>query len=159
MKVGGVAMISGRIVHLIEVSYEQVIDRTIAQIHRETGMVQVGKMLEQQLREWGTELAHNLGYWLSPGNAKDLAIRYELLGRQCFDQNLPLHEAVRGLTALREKMMDIAEESMLSNSSMELYAEEELDRRLGRLFDRLLVHLVRGFEQSIPGRGTPHVIH
>ena len=122
-------------------------------------MVQVGKMLEQQLREWGTELTHNLGYWLSPGNARDLAIRYEALGRQCFDQHLPLHEAVRGLTALREKMMDLAEESMLSNSSVELFAEEELDRRLGRLFDRLLVHLVRGFEQSTSSSRPQNVIH
>ena len=50
---------------------------------------------------------------------------------------------------LREKMLDLAEEHLISNSSVELYAEEELDRRLGRFFDLLAIHLVQGFEQAV----------
>ena len=38
---------------------------------------------------------------------------------------------------------------MISNSTVELYAEGELDRRLGRFFDRLAIHLVKGFEEAV----------
>jgi hypothetical protein len=33
--------------------------------------------------------------------------------------------------------------------SVELYAAEELDRRLARFFDLLAIHLVRGFEEAV----------
>jgi hypothetical protein len=36
---------------------------------------------------------------------------------------------------------------------MELYAEEELDRRVGRFFDLSIVDLVRGYES-----GRRHVV-
>ena len=31
---------------------------------------------------------------------------------------------------------------------MELYAEEELDRRIGWLFDAMVYHVVRGYESA-----------
>jgi hypothetical protein len=142
-------MISARLVQLIESNGEQIIDRMVAQIRREPEMIQTRSLLDHELREWGQDLLHNLGHWLSAGNEQDLALRYERLGKLCFEQGIPLHEAVRGLSVLREKMLDLAEEYLISNSSVELYAEEELDRRLGRFFDLLIVHLVRGFEQAI----------
>jgi hypothetical protein len=61
---------------------------------------------------------------------------------------------------LREKMLDLAQEHMISNSSIELYAEEESDRRLGRFFDRLAIHLARGFEEAARKRLTSaQIIH
>ena len=46
-------------------------------------------------------------------------------------------------------MLDVAQEHMISNSSIELYAEEELERRLGRFFDRLSAQIARGFEGAV----------
>ena len=100
------------------------------------------------MREWGQDLLHHLGHWLSVGNEHDLALRYERLGKLCFEQQT-LHETVRGLSLLREKMLDFAEEHMVSSSSVEWYAEEELERRLGHSFDLLTIHLARGFEEAI----------
>lgn len=142
-------MISARLVHLIESNGEGIIDRVVAQIRREPEMTHTRSLLDHELREWGQDLLHHLGYWLSAGNENDLALRYERLGKLCFEQDIPLHETVRGLSVLREKMLDFAQEHLVSNSSVELYAEEELDRRLGRFFDLLTIHLVCGFERAI----------
>ena len=96
----------------------------------------------------------------SASDARDLTERYERFGRRCFHQGIPLHEAFRGMSLLREKMLDLAQEHMISNSSIELYAEEELDRRLGRFFDRLAIHLARGFEEAARKRLTSaQIIH
>lgn len=142
-------MLSTRVVHLIELNGDQIIDRVAAQLRREPGITHGKAIQDCELGGLGHDLLQNLGDWLSAGDGHDLANRYRQLGRVCFEQAIPLHEAYRALSLLREKMLDVAQEHMISNSSIELYAEEELERRLGRFFDRLAMNLVRGFEEAV----------
>jgi hypothetical protein len=142
-------MISGRLVHLIETHATEILDRVVYRIRHEDDMPHIRALLDSELREWNLELLERLGHWLSPSNQEDLAHRYERLGKLRFEQDIPLHESVRGLCLLREKTLDFAEEHMASNSSVELFAEEELDRRLGAFFDLLITHLVRGYERAL----------
>ncbi|HEX3743953.1 MAG TPA: hypothetical protein VHW09_08480 [Bryobacteraceae bacterium] len=142
-------MLSTRLVHLIETNGDQIIDRVAAQLRREPELTHGKAIQDYELRGLGEDLLQHLGDWLSAGDGHELAKRYEQLGRQCFQQGIPLHEAFRGMSLLREKMLDVAQEHMISNSSIELYAEEELERRLGRFFDRLSMSLVRGFEDAV----------
>lgn len=142
-------MISTRLVHLIESNGDQIIDRVAAQIRREEQMTHGNSIQEHELRGLGRDLLHHLGDWLSTNNGHDLTLRYERLGKLCYQQEIPLHEALRGMSLLREKMLDVAQEHMISNSPIELYAEEELERRLGRFFDRLNIHMARGFEEAV----------
>ena len=153
-------MISARLVHLIESHADQIVGRTTKQMEREAGMDHSQLLLDFELRDLGQCIARQLGDWLSSGNTLDLGYRCERLGKLCSDQAIPIEQALRALSMLREKMLDFAQEQLLSNSSVELYAEEELDRRLVRFFDRLAVHLVRGFEQAIRSTGkTRPAIH
>jgi hypothetical protein len=149
-------MISGRLVHLIETNGDQIVDRLVAQIRQDPHLTSVRALLDRELRDWGLDLLKHLGHWLAAGNEQDLALRYERLGKQCYELEIPLHEAVRGLCLLREKMLDFSEEHILSNSSVELYAEEELERRLGRFFDNLTIHMVQGYERMLR---APHEKH
>jgi hypothetical protein len=142
-------MISGRLVHLIETNGEQIVDRLVAQIRCNPEMNHARSLPDHELRQWGQDLLQHLGHWLAAGNEEELALRYERLGKLCCEHEIPLHETVRGLCLLREKMLDFSEEHIISNSSVELYAEEELERRLGRFFDHLTVHLVLGYERSL----------
>jgi hypothetical protein len=153
-------MISTRLVHLIESNGDQIIDRVADQIRREPQITHGNSIQEYELQELGQDLLHHLGDWLSSNNGNALALRYERLGQLCYRQAIPLHEALGGMSLLREKMLDVAQEHMISNSPIELYAEEELERRLGRFFDRLNIHLARGFEEAVrqpqPTQATIH---
>lgn len=149
-------MISARLVHLIESHAEHIIDRTVAQIHRESETTHNRFMLERELRELARDLLQNLSHWLSGANENEFALRYRRLGQLCFEHGIPLHEAIFELAALRRKMLDFAQEQLLSNSSVELYAEEELDRRVARFFDCLTIELVRGFERALPSAAATH---
>jgi len=149
MKAGVMAMVSGKLVHLIESHWEEIASRVIGQIHREPELSHVRGLRESDLHEWGRNLLENLGYWLSDGNEKDLAEKYEQLGKLRFEQNVPLHESVRCVCITREKMVDFVDEQVFSKNALSLYAEEELDRRLGRFFDVLIVHLVKGYERAM----------
>ena len=142
-------MVSGKFVHLIETHGSEILNRVIDEIRRMPEMAQVSVLLEPEVREWRENLIDNLGHWLRAANEPDLAYRYELLGRQRCQEHMPLHECVQALCLVREKMVDYVEEHIASKDAMELYAEEELERRLGRFFDLLVVHFVKGYERAM----------
>jgi hypothetical protein len=141
-------MISTRLVHLIESNGDQIIDRVAAQIRREPEMTHGMSIQDYALHGLGQDLLLHLGDWLSSSNGHELAARFERFGTLCYQKEIPLSEALRGLSMLREKMIDVAQEHLISNSSIELYAEEELERRLGRFFDRLTMRVAQGFEEA-----------
>jgi hypothetical protein len=142
-------MLSGRLVHLIESRWEEIIAGVISQIRREPEMAHYRAILECELREWGQALLENLGHWLTAAKEDEIAQRYEQLGKERFELGVPLHESVHCLAILRQRVLDFVEEHVFNKNSLELYEEEELDRRLGRFFDVLTVHLVKGYERAL----------
>jgi hypothetical protein len=149
-------MISGKLIHLIELHGQQIMSRVIGQIHRDPQMPHYQAQLEAELRDRGNSLLENLGYWLSAGNEEEIAGRYEQLGRRRFEEGVPLHENVRALCLIREVVLDYVEEQIFAKTSLELYAEEEMDRRLGRFFDLLIVNTVRGYERALRSSAVAH---
>ncbi len=71
-----------------------------------------------------------------------------MLGKERFEESIPLDESVRALTITKDKMIDFVHEHGFAKTSMDLYAEEELERRIGRFFDTLTIHMVRGYETA-----------
>ena len=142
-------MLSGRLVHLIESRWEEVVSSVISQIRREPEMAHYRAILECELREWGQDLLQNLGHWLTAGKEDEVAHRYEQIGKQRYEEDIPLHESVHCLCIVRERVLDFVEEHVFNKNSLELYEEEELDRRLGRFFDLLTIHMVKGYERAL----------
>jgi len=142
-------MLSGRLIHLIELHWDQITSRVIDQIRREPQMSHINPRIETELRDRGQIMLQNLGHWLSAGNEEDLAQKYEAFGKLRFEEDVPLHESVQALCIIRQKIMDFVEEHLFSRNTLELYAEEELERRLGRFFDLLTIHMVRGYEHAL----------
>ena len=141
-------MLSARLVHLIESHWEEIVSRVIAQSRRELQLTETRALIESELREWGQVLLENLSHWLSKGSEEEVSSRYEHIGKVRFDEGVPLHVSVHLLCILREKMLDFVGEHIFSKSSLELYEEQELQRRLSRFFDLLTIHLVHGYEQA-----------
>jgi hypothetical protein len=142
-------MLSGKLVHLVETHGDDILTRVLEAIRRDPTLVRLRALVDREHRECAEDLLRNLGRLMGPGPSEDLAIRFEQLGRLRFEQEIPLHESVRALCLVREKTMDFVEEHITSNSSVELYSEEQFERRLDRLFDWLLVQLVRGYERAL----------
>jgi len=141
-------MLSGRLIHLIEAHQEQIAARVVHEIRRHPDIVNMRKLPDAELRERGQQILEQLGHWLSGGYDAEIEQHYEVLGRQRFEESIPLHEPVRALAILKDKMIDFVHEQQIAKTSVELYAEEELERRVGRFFDTLTVHMVRGYETA-----------
>jgi len=141
-------MLSSKPIHLIESHEEEIAASVIRSIHRHPELARLGRLPEAELRERGRDILKNLGHWLTHGNEDQLAHEYETLGKLRFEESVPLHESVRGLCLLKDKMMDFIDEQGTDQDCLALYAEEQFERRIGRFFDLLTIHMVRGYEKA-----------
>jgi hypothetical protein len=139
-------MLSGNLIHLIEVHHKEITGRTIREIARHPDMVHLRTLPEAELRERSQDLLEHLGDWLTSGSEEELARQQEAIGVTRFEQNIPLHEAVRALCLIKYNLIDFVEEHGLPKDPIGLYAEEELEHRIGQFFDLLIIYLVRGYE-------------
>jgi hypothetical protein len=139
-------MLSARLIHLIESHQDEIATRILHEIRRQPELSHIHKLDDLELRERGRRILGHLGKWLAEARQEELAREYEILGRTRHEEAIPLHESVRALCIIKNKMIDFVKEQGLKMDSVELYAEEELEDRVGRFFDELVIHMVRGYE-------------
>ena len=142
-------MLSAKLVHLIESNWEEIVSSAINRLRREPMAEHYRAVVEPELREWGRVLLENLGHWLTSGKENEIAAKYEQLGKLRFEAGIPAHESVHVLAAVRERVLDFVEEHIYSKTAIELYQQEEFDRRIGRFFDTLTIHMVKGYETAL----------
>jgi len=140
-------MLSGRLIHLIETHHRELTDRVLREIWRQQDLPHIRRLPEAELRERGQAILEHLGEWLL-GREEEMRKRQEAVGRLRFEQSVPLHEAVHGLCLIKNTIIEFVEEQGIPRDTIGLYAEEELEHRLGKFFDQLIIHLVRGYESA-----------
>lgn len=141
-------MLSGKLVRLIETNQHEITDRFLRDLQLHPDFIHLRRLPEAELRERGQVLLENLGYWLAAGNQDEIANKYEAVGKLRFEEAMPLHECVHAICLIKQKVIDYVSEQGFQPDALELYAEEELGYRLGRLFDLLIIRLVRGYETA-----------
>jgi hypothetical protein len=148
-------MLSSRLIRLVSDHWERIADRVERQARRDSKLLELGKLPEQELRERTREILQHLGPWLiSP--EEDLGHRYEALGRRRFEEGVPLHEVVHALQMIRENMIQYVLDQGVSDSPLELYAEGELEHGANRIFDIIIYYFVRGYERAMRERSATY---
>ena len=140
-------MLSHQLIRMIEDQWEQLAERVLGKIRRDPQLVHLGRLPNSELREWARDVLKNLDHWLS--ERRELGQRYEGLGRLRFEESIPLCEAVHGIHLLKEEMIDFVRSRGFGRTSVELYAEEELEHRVDHFFDWLVEHFVYGYEEAL----------
>ncbi len=148
-------MLSGKLVHLIEAHWDLIYPRAVEEIRKDPKLPHFHRLPDMELRERAQDILEHLGHWLAVGNEDEVARRYETLGRERFEEGIPLHETVRSFYFVKEKIIQFVQEQATARTSVELYAEEELEHRLATFFDLLTYHLIRGYETA--WRHSAHV--
>ena len=147
-------MLSPKLIELIEAHAEKISNRILRQIRRDPSLAHLANVPEAELRERAHQIVQNLGDWLEFGDDQTLAWEYQNVGKRRFEESVPLHESIRGLCLIKYAMIDFIHEQGTEADYMVLYAEEELERRVARFFDMLVVHMARGYE--VEWRHTMH---
>ncbi|MGB9456417.1 MAG: hypothetical protein ABSB23_13990 [Bryobacteraceae bacterium] len=139
-------MVSGKLIHLIETNEGEITNRIMAQIRRDPDLTHLRMVTEGELRRRSSRIVKNLGHWLVGKNQDEIAKEFETVGMQRFEEGVPLHEVMRALFFVKNRMVDFIAEQGFNMDALTLYAEEELERRVDRFFDLLVIHLARGYE-------------
>jgi hypothetical protein len=142
-------MLSTRLVQLIETNWEEITSRLIVAIRQNPEMPNLARKSDMEIREWSRKILENLGRILAA--PKDEATRrdFRVMGRTRFEEKVPLHEAVLRLQVLKDKIIGFVHEQGFPMTAMQLFAEEELELRMGRFFDDSVYHIVRGYEDGM----------
>lgn len=142
-------MLSSKLVQLIESNWEDIAARLISGVRNNPDLPNLAVKSDAEMRYWCRIILEDLDYLLSASKKDELNRRFEVLGRMRFEENVPLHEAVLRFHILKEKIIGFVHEQGFPMSAMHLYAEEELELRIGRFFDDCVYHLVRGYEAAM----------
>jgi hypothetical protein len=142
-------MLSAKLIQIIEEHWEEIAGRVVEKLRRHPDTPTLAGWPEGELKEWCRQILENLGYWLAATQGEELKRRYEVLGRLRFEESIPLHEAVLRLHILKDKIIDYVHKQSFPLTSIQLYAEEELEHRVCRFFDAAVYHVVRGYEDAM----------
>jgi hypothetical protein len=146
-------MLSANLIRMISDHWEEIAERVLQRVRRDSKLLEFGRLPEPELRQRAREILQNLGNWMV-SREEDLAQRYEQLGRQRCEEGIPLHEVVYALHLLKECMIQYVRDAGLRQTHIELYAEEELQRGADRIFDTLVYYFVRGYERAMRARAA-----
>jgi hypothetical protein len=141
-------MVSAKLVRHIEEHWEAVGQRWLRLLRAQKDLHFLSCVPESEVYEISGRLLRNLGRWLASSGDNELARQYEEIGRMRCRDKMPASEAVRGVQLLREAAIGYIRDQGFFDSSLDLYAEEELEHDLSRFFDLLMYHLLRGYEQQ-----------
>jgi hypothetical protein len=142
-------MITTQLTQLIETDWEEIAARLIADVRRNPDLEHLSKRSDLDLREWCREILEHLGTLMSARKSEVVQRRFELVGRMKFEENVPLHEAVLRLFLLKNEIVSFIHERGLPMTAIQVYAEEELEQRIGRFFDDCVYRIVRGYERAM----------
>jgi hypothetical protein len=141
-------MVSAKLVHQIEDHWEAITARFLRRLRQQHGLPHISRMPESVLTDNCRKLLRNLGHWLVSSSEDEIAAFYEKVGHERYNQGIPLSESIRAVQLLKESALEYIRDEAFVQTSVDLYAEEELELQLGRFFDLLVYHLARGYERA-----------
>jgi hypothetical protein len=132
----------------IEVHGEEISQSTIRHIRQDAEVPGIAKLSDRQLHEWASGILTGLQSWLIEGADQNVVGQFQNLGRLRFEKSIPLHESIRCLHAFKRQILDFTRNRGFAQSAIEVYAQEELEHRVGLFFDWLVYYVVRGYEDA-----------
>jgi hypothetical protein len=90
----------------------------------------------------------NLGRWLSDETESAIESSYTQLGQKRLTEGIPLNEIVYSLGLIKQHLLEYIHLSGMIDTAVDLYGDRELQRLVGRFFDKAVYYTVRAFEHE-----------
>jgi hypothetical protein len=139
-------MFSFTLVQKIEAHSEEIAGLVVEEIKRDPQLQTIAALDCDELSRRARELLGDLGHWLIARDPK-VARWSEPLGRSRFEHAIPLHELIRCLLIIKVRLISFSREN-LAGTVLQIYAEEELEYRVGRFFDEVIYYTAKGYESA-----------
>lgn len=144
-------MLSFTLMQVLEDHWEELSASVVRQMRADSQMKHLTALPEGELNRRAKEVMKYFCQWLSGNDG--VAQRYEEIGRTRFEQGVPLHEFVRALQMIKQRMITFVREQG-ADTAVRIFAEEELEYSIDRFFDQAVYHTVRGYEAALHYHAT-----
>jgi hypothetical protein len=142
-------MLSSRLVQLIEDHCESISTRILSDFRQDTRLRHIAELPRTDLVDRVRDVLLHLGHWLTSSSQVEIAERFERIGRRRFHEGIPAQEMVLAYGVIKERAIEFVRDQGIGRSTLELYAEEELEHAVGRFFDSVVYYVVRGYEEAL----------
>jgi hypothetical protein len=142
-------MVFAKLVEFIEDHWEPISNRVLQRMQSDNKLPHIRQITHGDLEDMGQRLVKNLSHWLMESHHEEIGHKYEELARLRFRDAIPLHELMWSVLLVKKCVVDYVREQGLAQSTVDIYAEEELEHRLDEFFDDICFHIVKGYEAEL----------
>jgi len=141
-------MLSARLIQIIEDHAEQLTRGLIDDLLSNNHTPHYHHLTREELHYRTYEVYRHLGRWLSNETEAAIESSYTRLGKKRLAEGIPLSEIVYSLGLVKHHLLEYIHLSGMIDSAVDLYGDRELQRLVGRFFDKAVYYTVRGFEHD-----------
>ena len=141
-------MLSARLVRIIEDHAEQLTHGLIDDLLSNNRTPHYHGLTREELHHRTYDVYRNLGRWLSNETESAIESSYTHLGKRRLAEGIPLSEIVYSLGLTKQHLLEYIRVCGMIDSAVDLHGDRELQRLMGRFFDKAVYYTVRGFEQG-----------
>ena len=145
-------MLSAKLIQMIEDHADTLAKSVVRQLRTSARLPALGRLPEGELRDRALDILNRLGHWLAESDEREIASHFGEVGRRRAEQQIPLHEVIYGLQLLKRRILHFARDQGIDLTTLQLYAEEELEHQVGIFFDTVIYEVARAYEQTLRDR-------
>jgi len=142
-------MLSARLVQIIESHAEQLTRGLVDDLLSNRRTSHYHHLTREELHSRIYDVYHNFGRWLSDETESAIESSYTHLGKRRFAEGIPLDEVVYSLGLTKHHLLEYIQFSGMIDTAVDLHGDRELQRLVGRFFDKAVYYTVRGFEHAV----------
>ncbi|MCI0622552.1 MAG: hypothetical protein L0387_12980 [Acidobacteria bacterium] len=142
-------MLSTRLIEMIEKHSDEIAQQVLDEVREDKILQRYHELPDALLRSRFENVGVHLSQWLKESDETALARHFEALGRERFEEQIPLHEVIHAAQIFKHRLAEFAREHCFERTPIELHAELELERLLNAFFDRIVFHIARGHEEAL----------
>jgi hypothetical protein len=141
-------MLSAHLVQIIEDHAEQLTRGLIDDLMGNSRTRHYHYLTREELHHRIYDVYRNLGRWLSDETESAIEASYTHLGKRRLAERIPLNEIVYSLGLIKNHLLDYIQSSGMIDSAVEQHGDRELQRLVGRFFDKAVYYTIKGYEHG-----------
>jgi len=141
-------MLSARLVQIIEDHAEQLTRGLIEDLLNNKHTPHYHHLTHEEMHHRIYDVYRNLGRWLSDETESAIESSYTHLGKKRLAEGIPLNEVVYSLGLTKNHLLEYIHFSGMIDTAVDLHGDRELQRLVGRFFDKAVYYTVKGFEHE-----------
>jgi hypothetical protein len=140
-------MLATYLLRIIERKSETLADALVLDLTTNERTPSYRRLPPEALRERTRAIYRHVVEWLADRSEAQIATTYEALGRQRFDERIPIEELVYAVILTKRHVRDSVSRLNEISSAIELHYVIDLHAMIDLFFDRALHATVSGYEQ------------